>query len=1004
MTGNSEKHSWLGTGRYYALRIALVIAACVLLAVALISMYTSTRQGTRAQELAIEMVQSEDVAETLLLASFDGSDVPTKKQRDAISDILHRSAVAVDVGYLDAADSTRGYASGEELVNTVWGRGVEAKLGEHGPYDCIICLDDESLNFVEATYDTNFAGTPVVFFGINNEEAAQRVYNKGYATGIIEDYDTPRFIDVLRGIRPNASNMLVITDDTDSGIGIRQQFDEVIAQHPDLSVEYVNASQLTRDELGKAVSDVTDKTIVIYLSARNDADGNGYSTGRNASFLSSYCPEPIFSAGFFGVGEGFTGSDYIDYIGAGEEAAGIVLSVLNGTNPTDIDVSAYSSNGSVYDARQLSSMGISKSSLPIDATFINQSGFNSDAVKPIILPILMLLLGGICIALFALFGYMRSKLVTQQIMDQGNMLEQHFYINKLTDKPNMQWLTSFASSGHANGVRSIIALSLLGMETIDDSYGPGTADSVVKQLAHRLEGVPSLFLVQSTNVEFILGISHALKPGDEIFETVDCILKAPFEVDEQKINIKACVAVCNREHIMSLEEMVAGVEIAINQAIQVGNTDEVIFYDRDLRSAVEDNMEVATALRKAIANEGFYVVYQPQVDLENMRVVGYEALARMKGDAYSPEEFMPIAELNGQLVDIDRIVSKMVVQQLAKWKRRKQRMRTVTINHGLGQLRDKEFIDYMVGLMDRYGLAHSLLCFDLKESLFINNMTSALGFTEELKKAGFSCAVDNFGDGYMSVQRVMALPADVVKINESLTRSFLLDGEQGVVGNLVRLVHSAGKTVVIEGVETLEQVEMCQSLGCDIVQGFFFAEPMRPERAIQFKPTEIIIGGPATSENAATANSKASKTERQAATESALADAGEMLLGEVSAFAEVESLDDESEGVETAVVAESDDAGAKAEKAVAEEEELIGSAAPVSGDSSEELIGGSASAGDIDVEVEMIDRSEEPDADATDTTGKASDAKPVRKYNAARRKKAAKKPDEADDEAYDSDE
>lgn len=866
-----QYRSWLQSSTYHIVRIALVVFACVLLAVALVLMTLYSKQGTHSEELSIEMVRQSELADALILTSGEASDAATQLQEDAVSSLLQSAAVSVDVCYLDAFADGRGYADGGALVNSASGNAVRAKLAEHGAYNIVVCVDDEALSFVDASYEQLFYGTPVVFLGINNDALAQSTHRKGYATGLVEGYNSVSFIDIARRMRPDANRVVVVTDNTLSGQGKRAQIESAVASHPSLGIEVINASDMSRSELAARLAQLTDDCIVVYASAQADNAGNAYSAANSAYFVSQSARQPVFSATLGGVGEGFAGSGYIDYTEEGTYAGNIAIDVLNGQNPANIPVVEFVSEGYVFDAKQLAAAGISTGLVPASATLLNQSGFSFDAIKPLLFPIVLLALGLLCIGLFALIGYRRSMLDMRQIMGQNNMLEQHFYKNRLTDIPNMQWLTAFASSDAAAKVRSIVAISLLGVETIDETYGPGMADSVIKRLAKRLEGIESLFLVQPSDSEFILGINHDLKLGGETLGALNILLSQPVEVNDEQITAKTCIAVCNRESTMSVEEMVAGVEIAIGQAVQLGNTEDTIFYDRDLRSAVEDKLEITSAIKKAIDDESFFVVYQPQIDLQSNSVVGYEALVRMKNDLYTPEEFIAVAEVNGQIAEIDRLVSRMVVQQLAKWKRRKQRMRPVTINHALGQLRDGDYIDFMVKLLEKSNVAPSMVCFDLKENLFTNNMAAATAFADELREKGFSIAIDGFGAGYMSVQRVLALPAEIVKIDTVLTESFLLDGEDGVVGNLVRLVHSANKKVVIEGVETLKQVEMCRALGCDVVQGFYFAQPMLPERAVQYKPPEPVIGVEDSDELIGTAS--ASKTS---------ADPGEELIGEAS--------------------------------------------------------------------------------------------------------------------------
>ena len=254
------------------------------------------------------------------------------------------------------------------------------------------------------------------------------------------------------------------------------------------------------------------------------------------------------------------------------------------------------------------------------------------------------------------------------------------------------------------------------------------------------------------------------------------------------------------------------------------------------------------------------MLYQPQIELATNEVVGYEALVRLRGDKYPPEQFIPIAEANGQIVELDRMVARKVVQQLATWKKRKQRIRPVSINFSYGQLCDEDFVSYLTTLLEEYGVARKLLRVDIKESLFVNDMAKARSFVDELYKAGFGIAIDGFGAGYTSVPRVMHIPVDAVKLDRSLTEGLLAHAScdpaspapetaseaatsaaDEAITSLINLVHEAGKIVVVEGVETLQQLEVCRDKGCDVVQGFFFSEPLLPESVLRYKPPKISL-------------------------------------------------------------------------------------------------------------------------------------------------------------------
>ena len=937
--------------KYHAARLVLFVLACLLISVAIFMLSFSNPQASRTQQLAANMIQTEARAEVLLIASYDDADSATQMQRDALIDLLNRSSVGVDVEYLDvnAGSTSRNVSDastyGASLATSSWGQALAKKMQDHGRYSAVVCIDDEALYYVEAVHELLFAQTPVVFVGVSDASHAQRAFELGYATGVMEACDAAGVVQAAKQMQPDAKHLVVLTDNTATGLGDRTQFEKAAStsgtdssnnkavsistsdgsgtalSFGNLTVDYLNASTMTRAELGKQLSSASSEDIIIYLDANTDAAGNAYNASQTAYFVSAAATQPVYAVGFGGVGEGFIASTVVDYEKAGERAGEIVVMILNGTRPADIPVETFTGEGMVFDEQALSNAGISTSVLPSGATLINQAGQAStnkmsvlDSLRSIFLPISLLVLGIACIAAFVFLGYRRTANEVAEVVAQRNTLERRFYTDSLTDMPNMQWLTAYAASDASKRVRSVLEVALLDLDDLDKLHGVETADVVVKTLAKRLNGIDSIFLVRPNRSDFLLGFDVDLQRGSAPLDEVERVLRAPAKVGESAIAVSPCIGVLNRERGMSIEEMVAGVDLAIRQAEPTGAGGEVVFYENDMRVAEEHKYDISSLLKKAIANDDLSVLYQPQIELATNEVVGYEALVRLRGDKYPPEQFIPIAEANGQIVELDRMVARKVVQQLATWKKRKQRIRPVSINFSYGQLCDEDFVSYLTTLLEEYGVARKLLRVDIKESLFVNDMAKARSFVDELYKAGFGIAIDGFGAGYTSVPRVMHIPVDAVKLDRSLTEGLLAhvsdsaatpasaasvvdaapaesaasDVATGVtsattnpgvssaaeassaaamppsmsaaatsapdtasgaatsaadeaITSLINLVHEAGKIVVVEGIETLQQLEVCRDKGCDVVQGFFFSEPLLPESVLRYKPPKISL-------------------------------------------------------------------------------------------------------------------------------------------------------------------
>lgn len=848
----------LESKRYRVVRAALLVLACVLISLAISMISSTTEQLSRNQQVAAGVVQTEPRADVLVIVSYDDSDAATKLQRDGVVDLLERSSVGVDVEYLDVAalsankNVSAASAYGAALSGSDWGSALAKKLRDHGEYAAIVCIDDDALYYVESLHDSLFPKTPVVFVGVSDVLHAQHAFELGYATGLMERCDAAGMVEVASKMNPEATHMLVITDNTAAGLGVRAQFEEAASQSDGgatsaesvvfagLPVDYVNASTLSRADLGTKVSAADDSTLVVYLGAEADASGNAYRAAQTAYYVSQAATQPIYAIGFGGVGEGFTASNFVDYERAGQRAGEIVVMVLNGTSTSDIPLETFESAGTVFDSRSIAAHGISASAVPASATMLNQSGISFDALRPIVWPLTLLVLGIACIIAFAFLGYRRTAKEMAEVVSQRNTLEQRFYTDALTNIPNMQWLTAYAGSDGAKRVRSIVEVAFTNLDALEDTRGANVVDEAIKALAKRLDEIDKTFLVRSASRGFIVGFSSTLKRGTGALANLEQVLSQPVEVHESPIVFDQLISVFNRDHGTSIEEMVAGVDLAVHQAEESGKTDKVIFYNKDMRKAEDDKLQITSVLGEAIAKDDLIVLYQPQIDLASNEVVGYEALVRLRGDVYPPEQFIPVAEMNGQIVEIDRQVTRKVVQQLATWKKRKRRMRPISINYSYGKIRDEHFVEYTAELLDEYEVARKLIRIDIKDDLFLNNKEKAAEFVSKLQGAGFGIAVDAFGVGYASIARIVEVPADVVKIDRSLTAS-LLAADQAALADFVRLAHEAHKLVVVEGIETVEQLEKCYEIDCDVVQGFLFSRPLLPEKAMQYKPHKFSL-------------------------------------------------------------------------------------------------------------------------------------------------------------------
>lgn len=226
------------------------------------------------------------------------------------------------------------------------------------------------------------------------------------------------------------------------------------------------------------------------------------------------------------------------------------------------------------------------------------------------------------------------------------------------------------------------------------------------------------------------------------------------------------------------------------------------------------------------------LVYQPRIDLETGDCVGAEALLRWTSPALgaiSPGEFMPLVELSSMARATTAWVLDTAIGQLSQWQKQGIAMQ-LSVNISASNLIEPDFVEQIVALLDRHGVNPASLELELTESAIMSYPAKAQARLEALSRNGVKLAIDDFGTGYSSLAYLQALPADVVKIDQTFVRELFTDErKQMLVKAMVALSHDLDYRVVAEGVETEEAQGFLKSIGCDEAQGYLFGKPMAPD-------------------------------------------------------------------------------------------------------------------------------------------------------------------------------
>jgi EAL domain-containing protein (putative c-di-GMP-specific phosphodiesterase class I) len=246
-----------------------------------------------------------------------------------------------------------------------------------------------------------------------------------------------------------------------------------------------------------------------------------------------------------------------------------------------------------------------------------------------------------------------------------------------------------------------------------------------------------------------------------------------------------------------------------------------------------ERLGIESKIRKALEAGEFVPWYQPIIDLRNERLAGFEALIRWQPPGQRmifPDQFIPVAEESGLIVEMGDFMIHEACRQLAAWGRRDIR---VAVNVSLRQLRSGTLVGTINDALRTTGVPAHCLKVEITESSMMENVGDTAEQLRELKKLGLDISIDDFGTGFSSMGHLKMLPVDEMKID----RSFVTDvasspHSQKIVNSIVRLAHELQLTVVAEGVEDENVVAYLRSIDCDFAQGYYFGKPKPAEKQL----------------------------------------------------------------------------------------------------------------------------------------------------------------------------
>jgi diguanylate cyclase (GGDEF)-like protein/PAS domain S-box-containing protein len=427
-------------------------------------------------------------------------------------------------------------------------------------------------------------------------------------------------------------------------------------------------------------------------------------------------------------------------------------------------------------------------------------------------------------------------------LEKRQRLDYLAYYDELSGLANrslfLERVAQYMRSALGDGYK--LALGLIDLErfkNINLSLGRPVGDLLLKQVAEWLtSNLGDANLLARVGPDQFAVVFPEVKSERElerrIEQSMNALMAYPFALNDTVFHIAAKVGVAVfPDDADDADTLLKNAEAALRKAKVAG--DRYLLYAQRMTTTVVGRLNLESQLREAIQREEFVLHYQPKVSLLNGKLTGAEALIRWndpRSGLVAPGMFIPILEDTGLIHEVGRWALHRAIDDYLRWRAAGLPATRIAVNVSSLQLRSRSFIDELRHALEADAHAAAGLELEITESVIMEDVRLSTASLKAIRAMGVSIAIDDFGTGFSSLSYLSKLPVDTLKIDRSFV-SELTDGKQGLllVSTIISLAHSLKLKVVAEGVETGQQSELLQSLGCDEMQGFFFGRPVPRE-------------------------------------------------------------------------------------------------------------------------------------------------------------------------------
>ena len=487
--------------------------------------------------------------------------------------------------------------------------------------------------------------------------------------------------------------------------------------------------------------------------------------------------------------------------------------------------------------------------------YSNQTGWHIHKIEPTNLYTGTIVVIVLCVITFCvwLMAHDYRSALNELAKDHKRVIEANVQIERLamydhlTQLPNRNMAResfnrAYLSANDDQRPLALIFIDLDNLKPINDSLGHQAGDEILKEASIRLTSIADSqhIVCRYGGDEFVMILQNIYSQEDASAVALMILhtISQPFLIKNMELNCTCSIGIAMAPRDGNdLDTLIRKADIAMYQSKDSGRN-SYRFFDVASNHNMFEHLNLATSMRKALAEKQFQMYYQPKFNLQDMQLTGFEALLRWQHPQYgfiSPVTFISLAESSGVIVELGEWVINEACRQGKAWMSRGMKNFSIAVNVSSIQFKRGTIDKVVLTALQNSQFPPSMLELELTESLLIDDTERLANTLSNLRSMGIHLSIDDFGTGYSNLGYLKKFEVELLKIDQSFVRRMEQNPEDAlIVSAIIQLANSLGLQTIAEGVETESAADMLRALGCKMGQGYLWSRPMPPLETERF--------------------------------------------------------------------------------------------------------------------------------------------------------------------------